>query len=509
MKKVIVIVILILGSLVSLFSQTVKGEILSDTNNITIVRLWGTVEERGFAHGYLLGDRMLEMHEGFIIPFFGPDYPAALAMIEQGISFSIDSVYIKHAKAMMNGAGAAGCDTAGYSYLDILVGNCWHDIADWNFNKSNSGFQCSTFMNWNDATVGTDLDGYSVISRHYDGYFGPLSQFIYDNASIIIHIPSEDDQQPWLSIGYVGDMGPTNGINFNGLSMFSNGLEDQVWDPDTTAGYEPIKFTFRNALESSDYNQDGECNMLDIRDAISSNPQGYSYGWNFSALGPSTAIYDSLIAMVAEVTPEAPYITFRTNSYPDTLPGDNLFAANSQIKRNDYRHYCWRYAGIASNIGNGTNIGSQENWDLMKDYANLGYLNLMFMQYIPEWDQLKLCVYNDSAAYLNDPVTYDVSEFFQLPSIFIAEPEMNSLHLEILPNPVSSEAVIRYSIDRSTRVMLDIYNSYGQQIACLIKANQAHGKYEVIWQSAAVRPGIYFCTLKAGNQLAVVKIIKL
>jgi len=64
MKKVIIILIMLIGSTVQLFAQTVNGEILSDTNNVTIVKLWGTNEERGFAYGYLLGDKIIEILEG-------------------------------------------------------------------------------------------------------------------------------------------------------------------------------------------------------------------------------------------------------------------------------------------------------------------------------------------------------------------------------------------------------------------------------------------------------------
>lgn len=54
MKKLIIISILVIGTIIQLHSQPVNGEILSDTNNVTIVKLWGTSEERGFAYGYLL-----------------------------------------------------------------------------------------------------------------------------------------------------------------------------------------------------------------------------------------------------------------------------------------------------------------------------------------------------------------------------------------------------------------------------------------------------------------------
>jgi len=49
----------------------------------------------------------------------------------------------------------------------------------------------------------------------------------------------------------------------------------------------------------------------------------------------------------------------------------------------------------------------------MKNYTNLGNNNQQFMQYIPEWNQLRLSVYqNGQGAYLHDPISYDLNEFF-------------------------------------------------------------------------------------------------
>ena len=92
MKKVIIILMLLFGITAQLFSQTVNGEILSDTNNVTIVKLWGTSEERGFAYGYLLGDKIIEILEGFTIPYWGDDWPLVKEMIAAGVSIQIDSV---------------------------------------------------------------------------------------------------------------------------------------------------------------------------------------------------------------------------------------------------------------------------------------------------------------------------------------------------------------------------------------------------------------------------------
>jgi hypothetical protein len=269
-------------------------------------------------------------------------------------------------------------------------------------------------MNWNDATAGTDLNGNSVISRHGD--YSPVSQAVLDNFIILIHIPSEPDLQPWLHIGAAGEMAATASLNSSGFFIGKNDIDDQNWNPNTVVGYEPVIFTIRRAMESLDYNQDGENNIKDIMDVISSNQNGYSNGYTFSVLGPSTAVYDSMIAVIAEVAPEEPFITYRNNNFQDAIPGDNLYAANSQIARNNSLNFCSRYTNMVSNIGWGTSISSQANWDMMKEFSNLGNLNVYFVQFVPEWNQLKLSVTRDNIlGFLNDPVTFDVGEFFQLP----------------------------------------------------------------------------------------------
>ena len=48
-----------------MFLQSVNGEILSDTGHITILKVWGTNYERGYAYGYRLTEDIIDMFEGF------------------------------------------------------------------------------------------------------------------------------------------------------------------------------------------------------------------------------------------------------------------------------------------------------------------------------------------------------------------------------------------------------------------------------------------------------------
>jgi len=217
---------------------------------------------------------------------------------------------------------------------------------------------------------------------------------------------------------------------------------------------------------------------------------------------------------VAEVAPEEPYITFRTNSYNDTILGDNLYAANSEIKRNDSRHYCRRYINIMNHIGDGTGIGSQENWGLMKNYSNQGIINLQFMQFIPEWNQLKLSVYQDGTpAYQNDPVTYDVTELFSLP-VSVNDENWLDDQLKILPNPAAGEVVVTCRIPVGSRqsavgshVTLKIYDLQGRMIATVMDEEKPARECNVRFDASELSAGIYLIRLQVGEERVVRKLV--
>ena len=77
---------------------------------------------------------------------------------------------------------------------------------------------------------------------------------------------------------------------------------------------------------------------------------------------------------------------------------------------------CNRYESTISAIHTGTNIGVQENWDLLKNHSNcedLGFDNVQFMQFIPRDLSLKLSIYkNGNHAFQNAPVEIDLKELF-------------------------------------------------------------------------------------------------
>ena len=417
--------------LVSCQSRSQNGMVVSTSGNITVVKVWGTHYERGYAMGYLLANKIYNIYTGYIAPQFGSYLSSAKTIIQQGQSFTIEKKYFDEARGIFDGMVAAGVNTTGLDTLDLLVANTFLDLSNFPLSKKVEGPGCSSLMSWGDATNGTVLNGKSVISRHLDW---TASSYLVNNQVMVVHFPSEVDEQPWVLIGFAGQMGVLSGLNNSGLSVFQHQLSDNNATAQVNMHYVPIWLSARNAIEKSDYNNDGVSNTSDVRDALLASANGYADGYIITSLAPSTAGNDSLIAMVAELTPNVPYFTFRSNAYSDSIPSDNLYAANYEIKRNNHRHYCTRYLGIVNNIGNGTAIGQAENWDMMRDHSNSGSGNIQFMQVVPEDRQLYLSVYNSSAAYLHAPVLYDLDDLFQMPTN-ISRSETSKLTLS--PNPTN------------------------------------------------------------------------
>ncbi|MBI5325088.1 MAG: T9SS type A sorting domain-containing protein [Ignavibacteriae bacterium] len=68
------------------------------------------------------------------------------------------------------------------------------------------------------------------------------------------------------------------------------------------------------------------------------------------------------------------------------------------------------------------------------------------------------------------------------------------------PNPVSGITNIKFSIENSNFVNLDIYNSMGQKVTQLVNKMMDAGTYNVSFDSEELTQGTYFYTLRSGNR---------
>jgi hypothetical protein len=67
------------------------------------------------------------------------------------------------------------------------------------------------------------------------------------------------------------------------------------------------------------------------------------------------------------------------------------------------------------------------------------------------------------------------------------------------PNPFNPSTLIKYQVPENSNVSLKVYNSVGKEVAQLVNGEIAAGVHEVSFDAAHLSSGIYYYTIKAGN----------
>lgn len=70
---------------------------------------------------------------------------------------------------------------------------------------------------------------------------------------------------------------------------------------------------------------------------------------------------------------------------------------------------------------------------------------------------------------------------------------------EVLPNPVSHSAVLRYTLKSAQSVRLDIFSMLGERIATLDEGARPAGTHSLNWSVGNIAQGVYSCRLQIGQ----------
>jgi hypothetical protein len=89
-------------------------------------------------------------------------------------------------------------------------------------------------------------------------------------------------------------------------------------------------------------------------------------------------------------------------------------------------------------------------------------------------------------------------------------PIANSFKLEQnYPNPFNPTTNITYSVIKSDKVKLSVYNILGNEVAVLVDGSKAVGTYTISFDALNLPSGVYFYKLETGNNLLVKKMMLL
>ncbi|MFA7360079.1 MAG: phospholipase D-like domain-containing protein [Candidatus Kapaibacterium sp.] len=75
------------------------------------------------------------------------------------------------------------------------------------------------------------------------------------------------------------------------------------------------------------------------------------------------------------------------------------------------------------------------------------------------------------------------------------------------PNPFNSQTVIRFSVNKSAVVSIQVYNVLGQKITDLINSRFNPGEYQVTFKSSSLSTGIYYYTMWSEGYSDVKKLV--
>jgi len=228
---------LILAHAVASSEAQVNGT-LRQVGTQQVLNLWGSNYEMGYAHGYLMADKIRDLVDHYMINTVSGSVSAYKALLAKDASqFQWQPQYLNEIQGMADGMVASGKNL----YVASLGRNVdTRDIRAWNLQEQ-FFFGCSSFGVWGNATA----NGETIVARNLDFYWDPQG----NNANyqmIIAYQPTGINK--FISFAWPGYVGVYSGMNENGITAMVNtgNLINPYGGP-----YHPVVDVYRSILETT------------------------------------------------------------------------------------------------------------------------------------------------------------------------------------------------------------------------------------------------------------------
>ncbi len=502
--RLLCITALVLVASLPAIAQDVNGS-LETIDGKPVLRVWGTHAERGYASGYLMGESGKEVFDDYFVGYICAGNPMIYSYYRSTYlsNFAVEAKYEQEIAYTLLGMADAGVDlynsTLGRDMdaTDILVSNAIVDLSQRN---GDVYFGCSSLSSWGQSTIDDPiLGGHLVITRHLDW---SKHQTLTDNPALIVHFPSEPDEQPWLSIGYAGFFGALSAVSESGIAAF---MDMGNYNAGTVGiPYQPILFTIRSGMEMADYDGDGSHSPDDVTAAIQDRTRK---GGNIIHVTMDDGVTSRPI--IVECNNSAGVAT-RDQSDNTVVPGDNLVATN-HFRVLYSPLWCSRYDALVDSLTANPEISPARSWNLMAGAAGQSS-NIQAIQYIESEGLLYWAMDTYSQpAYAQEPTEFNVDELFMNPTEVCDLAKRSELALP-QPNPFNPMTVLTYTLAHPGRVELAVYTVSGRLVKTLESGQQRTGEHSTVWtgydeSGREVGSGVYFVRLITGNTVAVRKMV--
>ncbi|HSW30076.1 MAG TPA: hypothetical protein VLH75_11385 [Longimicrobiales bacterium] len=227
---------------------------------LPVLQLTGTARQRGFAHGFLVGEQIVDFFEFYVLEDSWQSatrYEAEFVPFLQS-HFDYDPEYLAEVDAVVEGMKASGMDMRvewlgrDFGRVDLLAINAYIERraaqASPAAASSLNGPACTQFAFWGEATQGSELAGGLIAGRNMDGEVD-LRKVTVSHLLLFAVDPSEPGRRRWVSAMWPGFVGTITGLNEEGLYAMENAGGSGPGP--VVDGLTPCSWVQRNILENA------------------------------------------------------------------------------------------------------------------------------------------------------------------------------------------------------------------------------------------------------------------
>ncbi|MEF3694565.1 MAG: FlgD immunoglobulin-like domain containing protein [Candidatus Cloacimonadota bacterium] len=501
MKSLLIFVSLVLVLAFPLGAQ-VNG-VLSEVEGKTILKVWGDHYERGYAQGYLMAGRILTiMDDYFYHSICGNSSQTYNYILNYyNARFVVEGPYQMEATGVMEGIAASGNSlwhnglNRNLNATDLLMINAIVDLSPLRNDLMGTDdlvLGCSSLSSWGQATQDDPvLQGALIHTRLLD--WTPHSALIA-NPVLIVHFPTEENEQPWASFTYPGLLGALSAINIQDNAAFLN--MGNTHGGSNFTGMKHVLLAIREGLEKVDYNGDSSHNMEDLQDLLEA----------------STFRAGTIIHSIWDQDPGQEPVVFECNNYgtwtrtqheESGLPTDHL-AATNHFRLMIEPTACYRYTNLINALAADSLLSLAEHRPLLTTAAGVS-TNLMAIQFIPSLNQVTWSTATStSPGYQNPEVLLNTEQIFTFPTSNHDPSLIPGISLSSFPNPMQDGGSILIKLEEEANPALEIYNLRGQLIRSFHPGALSRGTHQINWdgRDQSGKPaasGIYLLKLSTGR----------
>jgi hypothetical protein len=211
--------------------------------NYPVLQLWGSPEQRGNAHGYIVAEQIMDFFRYFVLRATAADcemyerYVVPKLMNRTLYFYSND--YLREASAILDGMKQSGIDLyvkelkRNLSLVDIFAINGYGDVGYWisqfkesqrnHLDKKHEQPLCSQVSIWSTESS----NGLLISGRNMDGELDAIRKVTVSHLMMFAIDPreqsdSQEGKYRYVSIMWPGFIGTSSGLNEHGLYVMEN-----------------------------------------------------------------------------------------------------------------------------------------------------------------------------------------------------------------------------------------------------------------------------------------------